>query len=195
MMKKMEFLGMIGLFLACIAVLLWALEHAGIYDAKTEFQPVLTKLPFVGYSVAEERLSPAELQRRELERIQEAIGEKEQVLANKELELAEREKGLKEENEMLEQRRRQIREIENKLAEQAKVDEDIDRRMNRLVEIYSAMPPDAAAKQIEFQEDDLAIDLLKRMKADAVAIILSQMSRERATSLTLKMGKPESVTQ
>src|SRR3990167_6945702 len=191
----MAFLGYLGVFLSSVFLLLWSVQYAGIYDVKGAVQPLLARLPFVGYTVAEERLTPAELQKRELERIQEAIAEKEQVLANKELELSEREKSLMHESEMLEQRRRQIREIENKLAEQARVEESRDRRLNRLVEIYTAMPPDAAAKQLEGQEDGLVVDLLQRMRADIVAIILAQMPRERATALTLKMGRPETVTQ
>ncbi len=194
-MKKMQFLGYFAILLASVGVLLWALQHTGLYDVKGVAQPILSKVPFVGYTVAEETLTPEEIQKRELERIQEAIAEKEQVLANKELELVEREKTLKAENEMLEQRRRQIREIETKLAEQARLEEDRDRRLNRLVDIYSAMPPEAAARQIEVQDDELAIDLLKRMKTDIVAIILANMPKERATALTLRMGKPESVTQ
>lgn len=194
-MKRMEFLGMLTVFAGCIGFLLWALQHSGIYDVKGEAQPYLNKLPFVGYSVAEERLSPAELQKRELERIQEAIAEKEQILANKELELSEREKGIRQENELLEQRRRQIREIETKLAEQARIEEDRGRRLTRLVEIYTVMPPDAAAKQLELQDEELAIDILQRMKSDVVAIILSQMGKDKASSITTKMGKPESVTQ
>lgn len=191
-MKRTEFLGMVTLFAGCVWVLLYALQHTGIYDVKGELAPYLARLPFVGYTVAEERLTPAELQKRELERVYEAIAAKEQVLANKELELTERENALKLEVEVLEQRRRQIREIENKLAEQARLDEDETRRLNRLVDIYSAMPPEAAAKQIEALEDNLAIEMLKRMKSDVVAIVLSQMSKDRATTLTLKMGKPES---
>lgn len=194
-MKKLAFFGYFGVFLASAGILLWAIQFTGMYDVKGAVQPYLSKLPFVGYTVAEERLTPEEIQKRELERIQEAIAEKEQVLANKELELVEREKTLKDENEMLEQRRRQIREIETKLAEQARIEEDRDRRLNRLVEIYSAMPPESASKQIEVQDDELAIDLLKRMKTDIVAIILANMPRDRATALTLKMGKPESATQ
>ena len=191
----MAFLGYLGVFLSSVFLLLWSVQYAGIYDVKGAVQPLLARLPFVGYTVAEERLTPAELQKRELERIQEAIAEKEQVLANKELELSEREKSLMHESEMLEQRRRQIREIENKLAEQARLEESRDRRLNRLVEIYTAMPPYAAAKQLEGQEDGLVVDLLQRMRADIVAIILAQMPRERATALTLKMGRPETVTQ
>lgn len=194
-MRKLAFLGYLGVFFGSVAVLLWSIQLSGIYDVRGAITPILARLPFVGYTVAEERLTPAELQKRELERIQEAIAEKEQVLANKELELSERERGLKDENELLEQRRRQIREIETKLAEQSKLEESQDRRLNRLVEIYSAMPPEAAARQIESQDDELAIDLLQRMKTDVVAIILSQMPKDRATALTLKMGKPESVTQ
>ena len=194
-MRRLAFFGYLSVFLASVGFLLWALQRSGIYDVKGEMQPLIAKMPFVGYTVAEERLSPAEMQKRELERIQEAITEKERVLSNKELELAEREKKLVDDGEFLEQRRRQIRELETKLAEKEKLEEDRDRRLNRLVEIYSAMPPDAAARQIETQEDELAIDLLERMKSDAVAIILSQMSKERAAKLTLKMGKPESVTQ
>lgn len=178
-----------------MAFLLWAVNYADIYDVKSVVQPFISRLPFVGYTVAEEHLTPAELQKRELERIQEAIADKEQVLANKELEISEREKLLQQEMDVLEQRRRQIRELENKLAEEARIEESRDRRLNRLVEIYSAMPPESAARQIEGQDDDLAIELLQRMKPEAVSIILSQMAKERATRLILKMGKPESVTQ
>ncbi len=191
----MELLGVLGLFVACLGVLLWSLQQSGVYDVKTAAQPILARLPFVGYGLAEERLTPQEIQKRELERIQESITEKEQVLANKELELSEREKALKMEADVIEQRRRQVRELETKLNEQEKLDEDRDLRINRLVEIYTVMPPDAAAKQIEAQNDDLALEILQRMKTDVVAIILAQMSKERAGSLTLKMGKPESVTQ
>ena len=194
-MKKTQLFGMIGPFLACVGFLLWCIQYSGIYDVKSEAQPYLSKLPFVGYTIVEEKLSPAELQKRELERIQEAIADKEQTLANKELELSERERGLKRENELLEQRRRQIREIETKLAEQTRLEEDQDRRLSRLVDIYSAMAPDVASKQLEAQTEELAIEILKRMKTDAVAIILSMMTRDRAAALTLKMGRPEVVTQ
>lgn len=194
-MSKGMFLGLVAVFLCSIGVLLWALQSSGIFDVMGHFQPVMARLPFVGYTLAEERLTPEELRKRELERIQESIMEKEKVLANKELELSERENSLKTENEILEQRRRQIREIEVKLAEQEKLENDRDRRINRLVEIYSAMPPEAAAKQLELQEDNMVVDILGRMKPDVVSILLSRMSLEHSASLTLKMGKPESLTQ
>ncbi len=194
-MRKIEFLSLVALFFGCIGFLLWTLQRTGVYDVKGEMAPYIAKMPFVGYTVAEDLTSPLDLQTRELERIKEAIGEKEQVLTNKDLEIEEREKQVKEENDLLEQRRRQIRELEVKLAEREKQEDDRDQRLNRLVEIYGAMPPDAAAKQIESQDDELAIELLKRMKSDAVAIILSLMTKEHASTLVLKMGKPESVTQ
>lgn len=194
-MRKLEFLGLVVLFFGAIGLLLWAIQSAGVYDVKGELMPLLAKLPFVGYTVAEEHLEPLQLQLRELERIREAIAEKEQVLVNKELEMGEREKMLKQENELLEQRRRQIRELEVKLAERERQEEDRDRRLSRLVEIYTVMPPDVAAKQMESQDDELTIEILRRMKSDVVAIILSTMTKERASLLVLKMGKPEQVTQ
>ena len=58
-MRRLEFLGMLTLFLASIGVLGWALQHSGIYDVKGELQPYLSKIPFVGYAVGEEHLAPA----------------------------------------------------------------------------------------------------------------------------------------
>lgn len=187
-------LALLAVLLGSVGFLMWAMQFSGVLDVMGHLQPVISRLPFVGYTLAEEHLTPEELHKRELERIQEAIAEKEKVLANKELELAERETALRTNNELLEQRRRQIREIEVKLAEEERMENDRDRRFNRLVDIYTAMPPESAAKQLEMQEDDMVVELLGRMKPDVVSVILSRMTTERSAALTLKMGKPESVT-
>lgn len=114
-----------------------------------------------------DHLSKLSDRQRELEARAEELSRQEAELAQMKIEL---EKRLQE----LEGMRQQISEI---LAERVKVDEE---KVETLVQMYSNMKPPQAAKIFESLDEDLAVELLSRMKKKNAADIMNLLPPEKA---------------
>ncbi len=107
---------------------------------------------------------------------------REQELNRRDLEIARVQKELEEKLKELEQQRRQIASI---LQERITVD---TQRVETLVQVYSNMKPQMAAKVFETMDTDLAVEILKGMKKKNAAEIMNLLKAERAQSLSEKFA-------
>lgn len=82
----------------------------------------------------------------------------------------------------LEQLRTQIG---NQLQERVETDEE---RVNKLVSFYASMKPVTAAKIIENLNEDLAVEVLKKMKKKEAAEIMNMIASEKAQRLSEKFA-------
>lgn len=107
-----------------------------------------------------------------------ALAAEEKRLAQKKAELVAIQKELNNKIEKLTQLRNEIRsEIAGKKAVEAK-------KLKHLIKIYSAMKPQSAAVLIEKLDKNLAVELLAKMKGDAVGKILSYVDTGKAAALS-----------
>ncbi len=75
--------------------------------------------------------------------------------------------------------------IANQLEEKVKVDQE---RVDQLVSFYSTMKPQQAAKVIETLNEDLAIEVLLKMKKKNAADVMNLMASEKAQRLSEKFA-------
>ncbi len=114
-----------------------------------------------------------------------ALAAEEKRLAQKKAELVAIKKELNNKIEKLTQLRNEIRsEIAGKKAVETK-------KLKHLIKIYSAMKPQSAAVLIEKLDKNLAVELLSKMKGDAVGKILSYVDTGKAAALSEGLVKRE----
>ncbi len=107
-----------------------------------------------------------------------ALAAEEKRLAQKKAELVAIQKELNNKIEKLTQLRNEIRsEIAGKSAVETK-------KLKHLIKIYSAMKPQSAAVLIEKLDKNLAVELLSKMKGDAVGKILSYVDTGKAAAIS-----------
>ena len=119
------------------------------------------------------------------------------AIQRRELELDEREEALRLREEKLLALKR---DIEAKLAELRSLKEDIEsalnriegiekKRLNRIVKIYEAMPPEDAAIRIERLDEDMAVRILSVMKEKKAGEILALVGLEKSVKLSQLLNK------
>ncbi len=114
-----------------------------------------------------------------------ALAAEEKRLAQKKAELVAIEKELNNKIEKLTQLRNEIRsEIAGKEGVEAK-------KLKHLIKIYSVMKPQSAAVLIEKLDKNLAVELLSKMKGDAVGKILSYVDTGKAAAISEGIVKRE----
>ncbi len=114
-----------------------------------------------------------------------ALAAEEKRLAQKKAELVAIKKELNNKIEKLTQLRNEIRsEIAGKKAVETK-------KLKHLIKIYSAMKPQSAAVLIEKLDKNLAVELLSKMKGDAVGKILSYVDTGKAAAISEGLVKRE----
>jgi flagellar protein FlbB len=93
----------------------------------------------------------------------------------------------------LEKTRNELAEERKKLEKLVSQSDELDKkRIKQLAKVYSAMRPEEAATIIETLDDNLVITILTSMGDDRQkAKILSLISKEKATRISKKIGKPE----
>lgn len=106
-------------------------------------------------------------------------------LDQREAELKKVEEELQRQRETLEKRLSEIegvrRSIASQLEEKVKVDKE---RVEQLVQFYSTMKPQQAAKIIESLNEDLAVEVLVKMKKKSAAEIMNLINAEKAQRLS-----------
>ncbi len=114
---------------------------------------------------------------------QAALAAEEKRLAQKKAALVAIQTELNHKLEKLTQLRNEIRsEIAGKKAVEAK-------KLKHLIKIYSAMKPQSAAVLIEKLDKNLAVELLSKMKGDAVGKILSYVDTGKAAAICVGLVK------
>lgn len=115
-----------------------------------------------------------------------------QMLKSKETSLNDREANL---NELAEELQRQKNELAVKLKELDQMRENISQilkdrvatdneRVKKLVEFYGSMKPENAARLFEKLDEDLAIEILQKMKKTDAGNILNMMNVDKAQKLS-----------
>lgn len=110
------------------------------------------------------------------------LDEREEELARAELELQTQKEELDKRLKDLEDVRRGISSV---LEEKVKGD---DKKIDTLVQMYSDMKPPQAAKVFETMDEDLAVDILGRMKKKNAADIMNLLKPEKAQVLSEKFA-------
>lgn len=110
------------------------------------------------------------------------LDEREEELARVEQELAAQKEELDKRLKDLEEVRRGISSV---LEEKVKGD---DKKIDTLVQMYSDMKPPQAAKVFETMDEDLAVEILGRMKKKSAADIMNLLKPEKAQSLSEKFA-------
>ena len=117
------------------------------------------------------------------------LNQRKKELDQRESELNELEKELHEQRKEIEARIRKLEEIRQQigqvLREKVEVDEE---RVKKLVDFYSNMKPQNAAKIIATLNEDLAVEILGRMKKKSAADILNLLKPGKAQVLTEKFA-------
>ncbi len=113
------------------------------------------------------------------------LGERKQELDLKEAELAKLEEELQKQRVELDEKLKQLEAMRGQIAQtlKARVDED-KTKVTKLVEVYSGMKPVQAAKVIETINEDLAVQVLDRMKKKSASDILNVMNSQKAQRLS-----------
>jgi flagellar motility protein MotE (MotC chaperone) len=113
--------------------------------------------------------------KKELEKKEEELNRMEQELALQKVEL---EKRMKELDEVR-------RGISSVLEEKVKVDAD---KLDTLVQMYTGMKPPQAAKVLEEMDEDLAVEIVSKMKKKNAADILNLLKPEKAKAFSEKFA-------
>jgi flagellar motility protein MotE (MotC chaperone) len=117
------------------------------------------------------------------------LNDRKKELDEREEELARAEQEMQTQKDELDKRLKDLedvrRGISSVLEEKVKGD---DKKIDTLVQMYSDMKPPAAAKVIETMDEDLAVDILGRMKKKNAADIMSLLKADKAQVLTEKFA-------
>jgi flagellar motility protein MotE (MotC chaperone) len=116
------------------------------------------------------------------------LNERKKELDEREAELGKLEEELQKQKVEIETKIKQLDEIRRSIAgrldEKVKVDEE---KVTKLVEMYKNMKPIQAAKVVESLDEDLAVEILDRMKQKNAAEIMGFIAAEKAKSLSEKL--------
>ena len=116
-------------------------------------------------------------------------GDRKKELDNREVELTKRETELQEQRKRIEARIRYLDGVRSKVASMLKKKVIMDEgRVQKLVDFYSNMNPQNAAKIINSINEDLAIVILGQMKKFSAAEIMNRLEPEKAQKLSEKFA-------
>ncbi|MBX3332571.1 MAG: hypothetical protein KF876_00530 [Nitrospira sp.] len=136
--------------------------------------------------VPREVLEMLEQRKRDLDRREETIREKEERLMIVRTQIEE----LLEQNEALEKKIQSAQEKKEEQAsvKQVKVQGEKERQVQeeriRLAKMYESMPSEDAAARLEHMPDRKAVEILRLVKSKTAGLILSQVKADRAAKLT-----------
>jgi len=113
------------------------------------------------------------------------LNERQRELDLREAELQKLEAELQKQKLELDEKIKQLVEIRDQVAKMLKSRVEADQsRVEKLVEVYSGMKPQQAAKVIETLNEDLAVKVLDKMKKKSASDILNVMNAEKAQRLS-----------
>ena len=178
---------LVGLIIALVVSgLLW-LDHMGVVNFKGNVYPKLATLPLVGRFFTPPAYVWEDFRKEELRKLNDSIVLKLEEFKVKEEELKEREENLVKREEGFVQREEDFMNKTWALEERMAQYEDEEKKLGKLVSYYENMNPDAAAKILAEMDDLDAIEILRRMRDETVAVIFMNMYPKRAGELSRKM--------
>jgi len=133
--------------------------------------------------------NPLEMSNAEIEVLQQ-LSERRKELQKREAKLDEREQLLQAAQKRLKKDIARLESLKSKIESLLiKYDEQEDKQVKRLVNIYSNMDAEAAARIFENLEMDVLLKVVDRMNERRTAPILAEMQSEKAKELTQKLAK------
>lgn len=117
----------------------------------------------------------------------EKLKERKEALDLREKELAELEEELQRQKVELEKRLAQLESMRSEISAALKDRVEVDQeKVNKLVELYTNMKPKQASDIIGSLNDDLAVEILAKMKKKSAAEIMNLLPAEKARALSEK---------
>lgn len=117
------------------------------------------------------------------------LNERKKALDEREQELARQDEELQKQRVEIERRLNELKEMRGQISsvldDRVKVD---DQKVDVLVQTYSNMKPPQAAKILESMDEDLAVEILGRMKKKNAADVMNLIKPEKAQAITEKFA-------
>ena len=131
------------------------------------------------------RLTPQEVS------VSAQLKEREDVLAAKEKALAVKEKELAALNKEVDEKFTKLNALQEELKGQlGGAGKGKDQQFKNLIKIYSAMSPSKVAPLLDKMEDVETVEILRAMKAEAVAKIIPKLGQDKAVRVSRLLGLP-----
>jgi flagellar motility protein MotE (MotC chaperone) len=138
---------------------------------------------------ADRPVNPLEMSNAEIEVLQQ-LSERRKALEARETKLDEREQLLQAARKRLEADIQRLEKLKSKIQDLLiDYDEQEEKQVKRLVNIYSNMDAEAAARIFENLKMDVLLKVVDRMNERRTAPILAEMQSEKAKELTQKLAK------
>ena len=195
--NKKEVRWALAALLAALVSMVLVFDRIGLIDARALAMPYLAQVPYVRDWVLPPPLATdallAEERANQIEALELANGLQQDSaaeLTTRAAELQRQEESIRTQQELLAQRQDELRQQgEQREAEEA--------RYKKMVELFSNMQPQAAARILAATdtvtgepqiEDETVMAVLNRMESSMASIILQNMPTDRASALMRKMG-------
>jgi flagellar motility protein MotE (MotC chaperone) len=154
-------------------------------------------IPFVGPKASEAAASPAKPETPgenqvapSVPRVMSLLEKERQSLQIREQAMAAKEEQLRVLKGEVEQRLRELNAIQQRAMEFVEEEKRMQGEQNRhLVATLEAMPPDRASRLLEKMDDDIAAQLLRRLKGKEAGAILSLLNPDKAAKLSQRLLK------
>jgi len=176
---------LIGLLIGSV----YLLDALGIYDKEKAIYPRLAKIPGIGSFFAPPKITYEEVKKEELRKLKEVIDSKLDELEHKKEKLAIKEQDLKKRDEELSLLEDELQRKKEALEKRETIFEDQEAKWQKLVLYYEGMKPDAAAAILSEMDDQIVIEIFRRMKKSQVAIVMMKMDPKRAGEISRKMSR------
>jgi len=188
--------GQVGLSFFLILVLMsmigggiYMIDRLELLNVRERLFQSLASVPVVGEYVAPSPISQEAFQTQKLRELRESLRKRKSEIEQQQKQLSEREQQLEQRERRINRQEEQILEREEALDQRRSRFDDEQSRVEYLANLYSNMPPEAAAARLQnIQEDRVVISILRQMPNDNSSIILSNIDDQRAAVLTRKMA-------
>jgi flagellar motility protein MotE (MotC chaperone) len=189
--------GQIGLsfflFLVLIGMIaggFYMVDQLGLFNIKEQVYGYLAPVPVVGEYIVPSPISQEAYQTQQLRQLRENLGQRKQKLEQRQNKLDDLEQQLQQRRRQLERQEETIQQREEALAQRRSRFEDEQSRIDYLANLYSNMPPAAAAARLQnIQNDRVVISILRQMPNQNSSIIMTNINDQRAAVLTRKMAQ------
>lgn len=123
-----------------------------------------------------------------LPRLASLLHKQRQSLSAREAALALREEQLRQVRQEVEQRLRELQTLQSRILDAIEEEKRIKGENQRhLAATLEAMPPDKAGKLLEKMEEEIAVQLLKRLKGKEAGAILTNLAPDKAARLSQRL--------
>lgn len=123
-----------------------------------------------------------------LPRVASLLQQQRQSLSTREAVLALREEQLRQVRQEVEQRLRELQILQNRILEAIEEEKRIKGENQRhLAATLEAMPPDKAGRLLEKMDEEIAVQLLRRLKGKEAGAILTSLAPDKAARLSQRL--------